>query len=205
MPIPRYILLWRTMTARPFNWVAMVMAALFSIAASVWLVPGGRGIVGAGLAVLMILIAAVDARFFIIPNELTALASLLGLVHAAIGDPDAITGSLVGAAFRGIGLFLFFWGFSATYRWLRRRDGIGFGDVKLSGVAGIWLAWLTIPIVIEIAAITALFAYLVRQFVLGRAPRSSNRLPFGLFLAPAIWIGWLIEATVLLPSSVLSY
>jgi hypothetical protein len=24
----------------------------------------------------------------------------------------------------------------------------------------------------------------------------TNRLPFGLFLAPAIWLGWLVEAVL---------
>jgi hypothetical protein len=26
---------------------------------------------------------------------------------------------------------------------------------------------------------------------------ATARLPFGLFLAPAIWLGWLLEATLL--------
>jgi hypothetical protein len=27
--------------------------------------------------------------------------------------------------------------------------------------------------------------------------RATGRLPFGLFLAPAIWLGWLLDATLL--------
>jgi len=70
--------------------------------------------------------------------------------------------------------------------------------VKLAGVAGVWIEWSIIPIAIEIAALAALGTYLVRHWWLRRAVRPTTRLPFGLFLAPAIWIGWLFEATLLL-------
>jgi leader peptidase (prepilin peptidase)/N-methyltransferase len=85
------------------------------------------------------------------------------------------------------------------YRRLRGREGIGLGDVKLAGVAGAWLDWMTVVIVLEIAALAALALYAVRQSMSGRPLRVTGRLPFGLTFAPAIWIGWLLEATVLMP------
>jgi leader peptidase (prepilin peptidase) / N-methyltransferase len=80
------------------------------------------------------------------------------------------------------------------YRGLRRREGLGLGDVKLAVVAGAWLGWLTIPIAVELAALTGLATYLVRRYWLGRALQMTSRLPFGLFFAPAIWLGWLLES-----------
>jgi leader peptidase (prepilin peptidase)/N-methyltransferase len=44
-----------------------------------------------------------------------------------------------------------------------------------------------------LAAFAALSAYLARQLVSGQAMSATNRMPFGLFLAPAIWICWLLE------------
>jgi len=67
------------------------------------------------------------------------------------------------------------------------------GDVKLAGVAGAWLDWLTIPIAVEIAAVAALAAYVMR----GRSVDPMTRLPFGLFFAPGIWLGWLIDTMAL--------
>ena len=71
-------------------------------------------------------------------------------------------------------LALLFLGLRAVYRRLRGRDGIGLGDVKLAGVAGAWLGWVTIPIAIEIAALAAIAVYL-RAPLRGAAGRSIPR------------------------------
>jgi leader peptidase (prepilin peptidase) / N-methyltransferase len=80
------------------------------------------------------------------------------------------------------------------YSRIRGREGIGLGDVKLAGVAGVWLDWSIAPVAIEIAALAALAAYTTRLLYKGRSVRPTNRLPFGLFFAPAIWICWLLQS-----------
>ncbi len=184
----------RLATARTFEEVTIVIAGAAGVAASVLLLPDARGVAGGGLALLMIAIAAVDARRFIIPDELTIAALALGLVHAALLDTDAIMPSLATAALRGAVLALAFWGLRIAYGRLRGREGIGLGDVKLAGVAGVWLDWATMPVAVEIAALAALAVYAVKRFRGGRSVRRTIRLPFGLFFAPAIWIGWLLES-----------
>ena len=54
-----------------------------------------------------------------------------------------------------------------------------------------------LPVAIQIAAFTALTFFLLRSLVGGRPIRTTGRLPFGLFLAPAIWTCWLLEAMLL--------
>jgi leader peptidase (prepilin peptidase)/N-methyltransferase len=81
-----------------------------------------------------------------------------------------------------------------AYRCWRGRDGIGLGDVKLAAVAGAWLSLVTIFAVIELAALAAIGAYLLASVRNRRPLRGTAFLPFGVFLAPAIWIGWLVEA-----------
>jgi len=184
----------RLATARTFEEVTIVIAGAAGVAASVLLLPDARGVAGGGLALLMIAIAVVDARRFIIPDELTIAALALGFVHAALLDTDAIMPSLATAALRGAVLALAFWGLRIAYGRLRGREGIGLGDVKLAGVAGVWLDWATMPVAVEIAALAALAVYAVRRFRGGRSVRRTIRLPFGLFFAPAIWIGWLLES-----------
>jgi len=143
------------------------------------------------LGLLMLSIAVIDARHFIIPNGLTLAALAMALVNAAIreGWNGAIT-----AALRGAVLALIFLAIRSAYRWLRRREGIGLGDVKLAGVAGASLGWTMLPIAIEIAALAALAAYAVQWLLSGRAVQRTTRVPFGLFLAPAIWLCWLLAA-----------
>jgi leader peptidase (prepilin peptidase) / N-methyltransferase len=182
---------------RAIHFLLAGAALSVGLVASLVLVPDSRGAWGAGLAVLMVAIAAVDARRFIIPDELTAAALALGLAYAAVEDADIWAQALAWAVVRGAVPALAFLGVRAAYRRWRGREGIGLGDVKLAAVAGVWLDWPTIPVAIEIAALAALGAYMIRHLYLRRAVRPSTRLPFGLFLAPAIWIAWILDATLL--------
>jgi leader peptidase (prepilin peptidase)/N-methyltransferase len=179
--------------------VAVAVLAIAGVVASLWAAPGLPGILGAALFLIMLAIAVIDARLFIIPNELTAAAFALALANAAVQAPWAISESVGLALLRGAVLALLFLGLRSLYRWWRGRDGLGLGDVKLAGVTGAWLGVLTIPIAIEIAALAALAVFGVRAYASGRAFDRALKFPFGLFLAPSIWLGWLIEVTLLVP------
>src|SRR5262249_22934066 len=126
-------------------------------------------------------------------------------ITAGWAGPPAVIHGLALAVLRGIALAAIFLGLRIGYRWLRGREGIGLGDVKLAGVAGVWLDWQTIPVAIEIAAVAALGAYLIMHVYFRRIVRPTTRLPFGLFLAPAIWIAWILDATLLLYPSTGSF
>jgi leader peptidase (prepilin peptidase)/N-methyltransferase len=187
----------RTLTStRTFEEITSLIACVAGIAASLILFPNVEGAIGGGLAVLMIAIAIVDARRFIIPDELTGAALGLGFLHAAIQATDLVMETLASAALRGAVLASAFLSLRFLYRRIRGREGIGLGDVKLAGVAGVWLDWSMAPVAIEIAALAALTAYAMRLVSKGRSVRSTSRLPFGLFFAPAIWIAWLLQSTL---------
>jgi leader peptidase (prepilin peptidase)/N-methyltransferase len=147
---------------------------------------------GAGLALLMLAIAIIDARYRIIPDELNAAAFALGILNAAIVHAEAAPAGIASALLRSAVLGLAFLTLRLGYRRLRGRDGIGLGDVKLAAVAGAWLDWPMMPIAVELAAAAALAAYSTRQLLLGRKLRAANRLPFGLYFAPAIWVTWVL-------------
>src|SRR5437667_1504662 len=187
---------WRE---RPLTVCIVGIVALAACVASVIAAPGLPGYLGAGLALIALAIAVIDARWFIIPNELSAAGFALALVNAASRAPQPIWEAIGLALLRGAVLALLFFALRTLYRRLRGRDGIGLGDVKLAGVAGAWLDWMTMPIAIEIAALVAIAAFGLRYYAGNRAFDAVLKFPFGLFLAPGIWIGWLIEATLLAP------
>ena len=191
-------------TTRTLDEFTILLVGAASVAASLIVQPNALGVVGGGLAIFMIAIAVIDARRFIIPNELTASALALGLLNAAMQGSDPVPGLLASAALRGAVMSIAFLSLRVLYRRIRGHDGIGLGDVKLAGVAGVWLDWWVLPVAIEIAALAAIAVYAVR-FLYGRRPsaRLKAKLPFGLFLAPAIWVGWLLEALFEIPSVVL--
>lgn len=189
---------WRE---RPLAALAVALLALAAVIASVVAAPGLPGWLGAGLALLAIAIAVIDARFFIIPDELSMAAFALALVNAAVLAPDGLWSMIGVALVRAAVLGVLFYGLRALYRRVRGRDGLGLGDVKLAAVAGAWLDWMSIPIAIEIAALAAISVFAVRYYVGGRMLDSAAKFPFGLFLAPSIWLGWVIEVTLLSPGS----
>lgn len=178
---------------------ATVVLAIAAVAVSLLAAPGVPGILGGALALAAIAIAAIDARWFIIPDQLSAAAFALALINAAVTAPLFVWDAVGVALLRAVVLGLLFYGLRAFYRRVRGREGIGLGDVKLAAVAGAWLDWLTMPIAIEIAALAALAAIGLRHYAGGRPLDAKLKFPFGLFLAPSIWIGWLLEATWLSP------
>ena len=151
----------------------------------------------AALALLMGAIALSDARRFIIPNVLNAAAFVLALAHAVALDPGAaaeqVALALARAAVAG-GVFL---AIKLAYRLLRGREGLGMGDVKLAGVAGAWLDWFAILVAVELAVLAALGVHLVRLAHAQAAAARAGALPFGLYLAPAIWVAWFVQTVVL--------
>jgi leader peptidase (prepilin peptidase) / N-methyltransferase len=173
--------------------LALAVVAVAAVGVSLYAAPGLKGVLGAALALVMLAIAAVDQRRFTIPNELTAAAAALGFVNAAVAEPDAMAQAVALAAVRGAALALLFLALRAAYAYVRGREGMGLGDVKLAGAGGVWLGVAAIPIAIEIAALGALTALALGHVLGRRRIAATTRLPFGLFLAPAIWLAWLFD------------
>lgn len=183
-------------TRRSTTEVAIGIGAIAAAAASMLVVPGIQGVLGGGLALIMAAIAVIDGRHFIIPNELTAASFVLGLVNAALRTPEAAMHGMVDGSLRAVALAGALLAVRALYRGLRHREGIGLGDVKLAGVAGAWLDWNMMPVAVDIAALAALSVYGARSVLRRRPLCGTSRLPFGQFLAPAIWLCWLMETAL---------
>jgi leader peptidase (prepilin peptidase)/N-methyltransferase len=167
---------------------------LAAVAASLVAAPGLEGLLGAFLAALMLAIAVIDGHRYVIPNELTGAAIALALLRAGGIGPDADWHAVIWAALRAAAVAAPFLLLKAGYKRWRGRDGLGLGDVKLAAVAGAWLSLVTVFATIELATLSALGAYIANGALRRRPLRATALLPFGLFLAPAIWLGWLVEA-----------
>ena len=173
--------------------LALGIALLLGVFASLVIAPGVEGLFGAFLAALMLAIAAYDARHYLIPNELTAAAFALALLRAAAFVPDIGIEALLWPLARAAAVAIPLLALMALYRRWRGRDGLGLGDVKLAAVCGAWLDLATVVAVIELAALLAIGAYTANAALRRQPLRGTAFLPFGLFLAPAVWVGWLGE------------
>jgi len=174
-----------------FDASLVVGIGIAAISASFAAAPGWHGVAGAMLAVIALAIAGVDRRRLIIPDQLNALAFVLGVAAASLGNLAAPGQAVLDALLRATFMFAAFFAFRTAYRHLRGREGIGLGDVKLAAVAGSWLGWTDLPIVVDMAALSALAWVLVGRAT-GREWSLEEKLPFGFFFAPAIWICWLL-------------
>ena len=137
------------------------------------------------LAALAVVLAVVDLAHRRLPDQLTlpaypAAAALLGAAALAIpGGARHFLSALAGMA----AAWLFFLLLALIY-----PAGLGWGDVKLSGVLGLYLGWLGAAAVL--AGVLGAFAVAalagLTLIAAGRATRKSQ-IPFGPFmLASAI-------------------
>jgi leader peptidase (prepilin peptidase)/N-methyltransferase len=132
----------------------------------------------------------VDWPHLIIPNVLSGAGLCLAIVHTTVKEPEAMLDSFTFAVLHGSTFALALLGIGCAYKWTRGREGIGLGDVKLAGVAGMWLDWFVMPIFDRDRSQRRTVLLLLRQLIIGQPIRATSRLPFGMLFAPAIWICW---------------
>ena len=166
-----------------------VLVAALSFASLAW----PQAIASTVLGTLMIAGADVDARVFLLPDAVTLGALVSGILAAAALNPIDPGWSAGEAAARAVGtgalLLLVRWG----YAWLRQREGLGLGDIKLATGIGAWLPLDAIPICFALAASTALVLVLFAHWR-GRPMEATTKLPFGAFLCPALWLVFYVGA-----------
>ena len=135
---------------------------------------------------LLLALAAIDLRCFLLPDFLTLPLLAGGLLLWAAGEPTSLASHAIGAA-AGLAFVL---ALRQAYWLLRRREGIGLGDAKLLGAAGAWVSWEGLPSVLLVASVAALASTLLR-YKRGSSISLVDRVPFGAFLCLGIWLVWL--------------
>jgi leader peptidase (prepilin peptidase) / N-methyltransferase len=143
----------------------------------------------------MLAIAIVDAQRFTIPDVLSLPAIAVGLLASGwLLDPWASQlvslDHLIGACLGGVA----FWLVREAYWRLRGREGLGLGDVKLAAAGGAWIGWEHLADVVLLAAAGALSFALALAIVRRGRLSEGERIPFGTFLAPSIWMVWCVGA-----------
>lgn len=148
---------------------------------------------------LIIVLIFIDYEHQLLPNVITLPGILLGIGLSRFQDErffmDALSYSLASAlmpdspeaalpwmgsitgAFIGGG-FLFLVGFA--YQVVRKRQGMGAGDVKMMGMVGAFLGWRLAFLTIFAGSMIASVAGIL--LILFRGQSLQSRLPFGTFL-----------------------
>jgi leader peptidase (prepilin peptidase)/N-methyltransferase len=140
------------------------------------------------LGLFMIAGAEVDARTYLLPDAVTwggIVSGILAAVALNSFDPwwTSAGTAVMRAAATAFALALLRW----CYGWLRNREGLGFGDVKLAAAVGAWLPVAAIPACFALATCAALTTVLLAR-LRGRRIDGTAKLPLGAFLCPALWL-----------------
>ena len=126
----------------------------------------------ASLVAMLAIVTISDLRSRIIPDRVLAAAVLIALPICALAAPESVPARLLAAA--GAGGFLL----AAA---IARPDGMGFGDVKLATVLGLFLGG-EVLVALLIALLAGSIAGLVMLIRHGWAAR-SRAIPVAPFLA----------------------
>ncbi len=169
---------------------AMIVMVMASAVLDIWALLVTPGIallaVSCALGWTLLVLAAVDALAFRLPDILTLPLLLAGLAVSWWLPGHDLSGHII-AALLGMAVF---YAISWAYRRTRGRDGLGLGDVKLAGAAGAWLGWQPLPDVVLLACAVGLVWVGIATIRRGRTAL-GERIPFGVALCFALWLIWL--------------
>jgi leader peptidase (prepilin peptidase)/N-methyltransferase len=174
------------------GWAAA--AALAGAVVSMVLLPGPASAFAALLAVLAVYVAVVDLDRFIIPDAANAAILAAGIALAVTeGWRSGPLEGLADALLRAMVAGLFMWTLRFVYARRTGIEGLGLGDVKLAAAGAPFLTWNALPLTLALAAIACALALSGRALMRGEAIDRSRELPFGAFLAPAIWFVFVLD------------
>ncbi len=138
---------------------------------------GLHAVAAAVFLCLLITLAFIDLQHMILPDELTlggaALFFAYSFFHPEIATMDAVLS--------GIGAALFFAGLFYFYLKVRRIEGLGFGDVKMVLLLGLFLGLHRLAVAVMLASLSGVLVGL--YFILCKKKDLKLALPFGPFLS----------------------
>ncbi|MCX5751660.1 MAG: prepilin peptidase [Candidatus Saganbacteria bacterium] len=129
--------------------------------------------VAAFLAVLIV-IAFIDFETTLVPDSLVLTGSVIAVLYTSIRGMwwSGVWGAVCG--------FLFFYLLSKIAFAIYKKEAIGFGDVELGGMLGVFLGW---PLVVYGIFMAYLFGGIISLFLIfTKKVTIKDAIPFGPFL-----------------------
>jgi len=133
----------------------------------------------------LIVLGFIDFFHQILPDEITLPAIGLSLIYSLFRIDLNLTQALIGAVV-GSGFLLSVYG---AYYLLRKKEGLGLGDVIMMLMIGAFLGWQRTVFTLILASLTGALVGIF--FILYKKKDLQYSLPFGTFLAPAAFVSLL--------------
>jgi leader peptidase (prepilin peptidase)/N-methyltransferase len=133
----------------------------------------------------LIALGFIDYEHQILPDEITLPGIALAIVYALFRTDLKLTGALIGAV-AGAAILLFIY---ALYYILRKKEGLGMGDVTMMLMVGAFLGWKLTLLTLILASFGG--ALIGVGLILLTKKGTQHALPFGTFLALAAFFSLL--------------
>lgn len=123
----------------------------------------------------LVALAVIDLRTMLLPDALTLPLMWLGIVMQLF--PQTQTIGLEASVWGAVAGYVPLWLLAQVYHLVRRREGLGMGDLKLLAAMGAWSGAMILPVVIFVASILALATIVTIRIV--RRSALGGEFPFG--------------------------
>lgn len=132
---------------------------------------------------LLIISSTIDFEHQILPDELSYSLLWAGLVCSCWGLYTNSMNAILGALLAYFSL----WIISFLFKLIRKKEGLGQGDLKLFAAIATWTGILYLPLILFLAALSSIIFIFFRKIIAKKS--YSDPAPFGPFLA---FSGWLV-------------
>ena len=142
------------------------------------------------LSLVLIILFMTDKKEYVLPNSITYPTAAIGLVLSILNVNPFETlflDSLLGGCISG----LFFLSISKLYLYLKDREGLGLGDVKMISMLGFWLGIESILFIIIVSSLLGIFIGV--GLIISHKIKAQEYLPYGCFISIAALIVILLK------------
>lgn len=141
------------------------------------------------LGLQLLIVAVYDARHMRIPDISNLFLANTGVAAVWLINQVDIYDAIGGMLF-GLTLFALL---RLTYFRVRGTHGLGLGDVKFAGAAGVLTGFSGFSVFVFLSCLTALSFVFLRSLVLKKPVKNTDCLPFGPFLATGLFVCWTLR------------
>ena len=128
-----------------------------------------------------IALAFIDHATGYLPDDITLPLLWAGLLFNTAGTFVPLVDAVIGAAAGYLSLWLIYW----AYRLATGKEGMGFGDFKMSAAIGAFFGWKLLPLVILLSSVVGLAFGVLQMVAARRGWDGAFRFHFGPYLAIA--------------------
>ncbi|WP_052189763.1 MULTISPECIES: A24 family peptidase [Xenorhabdus] len=107
--------------------------------------------------IVLFFLAVIDIKTYQLPDILTQPLLWLGLVFNSHSDVVPIKSAIYGA----ISGYLYLWVLYWFCRYALKKEGIGYGDLKLTAAIGAWIGIEMIPMLMLLASLSGLLGFVI--------------------------------------------